>query len=119
MASDDGAFLILAQAQLGNALADVYNATAKPMPFVAKASEMWICNTDVAPRALTLRIGAAAAPFNTTNSLFDACVMPANATWRMSGGGGLIGAINAGYKLQGLCDVAAKITITIFGFEQP
>jgi hypothetical protein len=116
---DEGAIVILAQVQLGAALADVYTAGSKPNPFVAKASELWICNTDSSPRALTLRIGTSGATLNTTNSLYEACQMPANATWRVNGGGGLIGAINAGYKLQGLADVASKITITLFGYEQP
>jgi hypothetical protein len=104
---------LLGQVQLGAAAADIYNPTG-PAPFVAEAKSMWICNTDTANRAITIRIGTGA--LTAANSLFDGCTIPANDTWVIKDAEFLL-AINSGYKIQGFADVAAKVTVTVFGEE--
>lgn len=103
----------LGQIQLGVALTDVYVVPTGAGNVSAKISTIWICNTDSAARTVTLRSGAGALAAN--NSLLEAASIPANTTWEIDAAG--LVSLLSGQKIQGLSDVAAKITITIFGTE--
>ena len=70
-----------------------------------------ICNTDTIDRTVTLAIGSAA---TAANRLFSALPIGANdvMVWDTA----LV--LAAGETLQGLSDTAAKVTVTVVGWEK-
>jgi len=105
---------ILAQVALGNALADVYVPPIGAGNVVAGTTALWICNTDVVSHLFTLRVGVGT--LTAANSLFESCLIQANTTYILNDAQwGLT--LKSGQKLQGLADVAAKVTVTLFGEE--
>ena len=104
----------LGQVQLGTGLTTIYTGLAQPPNAVTKVNGLWICNTDTAQRTFTLRIGTGS--LVAANSLAEGVTIAANTTYILSGSEWFIH-IGAGVLLQGLADVASKITITLFGEE--
>ena len=114
MGSPTSARKLLAQVQLGNALADIYLCPTQPPNGITEVYSLAIANTDTATRTITLRQGVGT--LTAANSLLEAVPIPANTTWIFTGSEvGLI--FPFGGHFQGLADVAAKVTITLAGAE--
>lgn len=109
--------MLLAQVQLGVTLTDVIDKTGTPPPTIVQISTIWICNVTNASRTVTLRIGVPT--LTTANSLFENNSIPANDTWVVGSAGEFVGDLNAGMKIQGLCDSANGVTVTVFGTFKP
>ena len=110
----DGARKILAQLQLGAALADIYAPPTGAGNVVAGSTALWICNTDTVLHLITIRVGTGV--LTAANSLFEACPIKPNTTWVINEESWSI-ALKSGLHLQGLADVAAKVTVTLMGDE--
>lgn len=106
---------LLAQFQLTGAAADIYVPTVGAGNVVAGSTSIWFCNTDAAPRLLTLRYGVGV--LTAANSLLDAAQMLAKETWVINEAEWSMAFKSSGARLQGFADVAATITVTIFGQE--
>lgn len=110
----EGSSKLLAQVQLGVALTDIYTPPVAAGNAVAGTTALWICNTDAADHAVTLRFGTGA--LTAANSLMEAVVIKANTTYVLNNGQWSVD-FKQGQKLQGLADVASKITVSLFGDE--
>lgn len=104
----------LGQVQLGTSLTTVYTAPTQPPNMKTRVTNIWICNTDTAERTVTLRYGSGT--LTAANSLFDGTPIEANNVYNIVGEA-LGMTMSAGDKIQGLSDVAAKITVSVFGEE--
>jgi hypothetical protein len=110
------AVLQLYQGQLPNAIADLYVAPTVPPNSMVQITSVWICNADTAARTVTFRLGVGA--LTAANSLLEAALIPANTSWFICAGSDIAFVVPAGAKIQGLSDVAAKVTVTICGQVQ-
>jgi hypothetical protein len=108
------AIKLLGQVQLGTALTTVYEVPSSPQNVHARVNAIWIANTDSVPHAVTLRVGTGT--LTVANALSEAWAVPANTTFVVSGSEWIL-SMSAGMKLQGLADVAAKVTVTASGDE--
>lgn len=104
---------LLAQVQLGAALADIYvPPTLNGLKAVVQA--LFICNTDTVARAVTIRVGVGV--LTAANSLFEAVPIAGNTVYVLPGSEWTL-IVESGAHLQGLCDSANKVTISVFGAE--
>ena len=110
----DGSSKILAQVQLGVALADIYVPPQGAGNVVAGTTALWICNTTPLARSFTLRVGSGV--LTAANSLFEAQIIRPRTTWVLNESEWGI-TLKSGQKIQGLADIAGVITITLFGQE--
>ena len=74
-------------------------------------SSIWLCNTDVAIRALTLRYGNGT--LTVLNSLFDVAPIEPKRTYIIFDGSPI--KMRVGDQFFGFCDVADKIVLSIWG----
>ena len=105
---------LLGQAQLGVALTTVYTVPAHPQNAQARINAIWIANTDTATRTVSLRVGSG--PLTAANSIGEGWTIPANTTYFLSGSEWAL-TLSSGMLIQGLADVAGKITVTVSGAE--
>lgn len=103
----------LAQIQVADALGDIYVAPGVA-PGIAVIQSLWICNTDSSARTVTLRYGTGT--LTAANSIMEAKSIPANDYIFITTNTFLL-ILLAGWKLQGLASVSAKVTVSIFGQE--
>ena len=101
----------LYQGQLGVAQATLYATPVQPPNIRVVITSIWVCNTDLATRTCTLRTGAGT--LTAANALFEAAPIAPNTTYIVFENTSLT--LNAGDVITGLCDVAAKMTVTIYG----
>lgn len=105
----------LGQVQLGVALTTIYTCPSDPPNILARVSCIWVANTDAAIRAVTLRVGTGV--LTIANGLGEAWPIPANTSIVIGGADMQIVTMTAGQVLQGLCDSASKVTISVYGDE--
>jgi len=110
-----GATKLLGQAQLGVALTTIYTAPSQPPGTKGMVQTMWICNSDIVARAVTIRVGTGA--LTSANGLLEATPIAANTTYVVGDAQGFGFVLDAGALVQGLCDVASKVTVSLFGQE--
>lgn len=102
----------LAAVQLGTGLTDVYTFTTG-LSNAKLEAVIWICNTDVVERTMTLRIGIGT--LTVANSLFDGTQMTRGKVYVCGQQGDFSIILREGWKIQGLSDLANKVTVTVFG----
>ena len=102
---------LLAQLQLGTAATLIYQAPAQPPNALVEITSLTICNTDILQRKATIRLGKGT--LTAANSLLDAAIISPNTSYFLFDNAPFN--IEAGVKLEGLADAAAKITVTLFG----
>jgi len=81
---------------------------------MARIEALNICNTDTVAHAITIRTGVGA--LTAANSIFDAAPIPANTTWICSPQGYAF-LVAAGGTIQAFADVAAKVSVSVYGSE--
>lgn len=113
MASAIPAIQRLFKAQLGNALATLWTAPAFPLNGFSQCTSLWIANTDSVAHTFTLRIGTGTT--TVADSLGEALAIAANTTYFLSTGDASVFLVLNGEVVQGLADVANKVTITAYG----
>lgn len=110
----ESSFKRLGQVQLGTGLTTIYAPPTYPLNAQGIVIAIWITNSDTAARAVTLRTGSGT--LTTVQGLIEAKSIPAN-DFLLLETNTMMAAIPAGDYIQGLCDVAAKVTVTIYGSE--
>jgi hypothetical protein len=104
----------LFQAQLASSIGTLYT-----VPEVntgrAKLTNLVLCNTDSAARDVTLHIVPAGGTASAANRILSAARMPADTSWLLPKRGDIY--IEPGGSIQGLCSVAAVVTVTANGEE--
>lgn len=108
------AIKLLGQVQLGVTLTTIYSTPSMPQNAYARINGIWVANTDSVVHTVTLRLGTGT--LTVANSLGEAWVIAPNSTTILTGSEWML-TMGAGYKLQGLADVADKITVTVSGDE--
>ncbi len=96
--------------QLGTGLTTIYTAPTGQGNLIARISCIWICNTDSAVRTCTLRFGTSA--LTIANSIAENWPCPASTSFCVIGSTDPILNLGPGQILQGLSDVASKITVS-------
>ena len=105
---------LLAQIQLGTAATTIYTPPAQPSNLAVIAYSLWICNTDTVQHKCTLRMGKGV--LTAANSLMEQANISPNTTYIVFDQSPF--ALSVGQHIEGLADVAAKLTISLFGYVQ-
>jgi hypothetical protein len=105
----------LGQVQLGVALTTIYTCPSDPPNILARVSCIWVCNTDAAGRAVSLRVGSGS--LTIANALGDSWAVPSKTSFIIGGSDMQIVTMTAGQVLQGLADSANVVTVSVYGDE--
>jgi hypothetical protein len=106
----------LGRAVLGTGLTDIVVAPSAAPNSISEIFVIWVANTDTAVRTVSLRTGSGAL-VSPGNSLGEGWAIPANTTFEIDGSSSHVCVLKQGEKLQGLCDVANKVTVSCYGQE--
>jgi hypothetical protein len=97
---------VLSQTQLPNAVAAQYTVPGATQAIVGS---IILVNTDSAPHTVSLFVNGSAA----ANKILDSVTIAANTRIELNA----TMTLNATNTIQGVADVAAKVTMTVFGLQ--
>ena len=104
---------ILAQVTLGTGATLIYEPPASPPNLFVRVTALWMCNSDSATRALTLRYGTPS-PLTAANNLLGGAPIQANTTYIAFEGMPID--VQVGYRFEGFGSVADKFVVTVWGY---
>lgn len=97
---------VLSQTQLPNAAAAQYTVPGATQAIVGS---IVLVNTDASPRTVSLFVNGSGA----ANKILDSVSIPANTRYVLND----VMTLAATNTIQGVADVAAKVTMTVFGLQ--
>lgn len=104
----------LGQAMLASAsYTPIYAAPLQPFNAVVTIYYMWLANMDSTDRVVTIRAGNQVT-LDSTNNILAGISIPANTTILIEANEGIL-YMMPGWHIDGTCDAASQVTVTVGG----